>query len=292
MVKSMTGFGRCETEENNKHITVEVKAVNHRYLDLNIKCPKKFYGFEARIRNIFKEYAERGKVDIFISYEDLSEENVSIRYNREVAATYLKYLREMKDDFGLDDDIRVSTLSRYPEVFVMGEQEEDEEEIWVYLEKTLRGAFANFVSARESEGANLKKDLLGKLDTVENIAMFIEEKSPLIISQYREKINARVKEILGEVKVDESRLLTEVTIFADKICVDEEVVRLKSHVKAMREAMNAPESVGRKLDFLAQEMNRESNTILSKTTDMEISDKGITLKTEIEKIREQIQNIE
>ena len=292
MVKSMTGYGRCETEENGKHITVEIRAVNHRFLDLGIKCPKKFYCFESKIRNVLKEYAERGKVDIFISYEDLSEANVAIRYNKEVAETYLKYLREMKDDFGLDDDIRVSTLSRYPEVFVMEELEENEDEIWIMLEKTLRGAFENFVAAREKEGENLRNDLLKKLDVVEEVALFIEEKSPLIVTAYREKINARVKEILGEVKVDEGRLLTEVAVFADRVCVDEEIVRLKSHIKAMKDTLMSDAGVGRKLDFLTQEMNRESNTILSKTTDMEISDRGITLKTEIEKIREQIQNIE
>ena len=292
MVKSMTGYGRCETEENGKHITVEIRAVNHRFLDLGIKCPKKFYCFESKIRKVLKEYAERGKVDIFISYEDLSEANVAIRYNKEVAETYLKYLREMKDDFGLDDDIRVSTLSRYPEVFVMEELEENEDEIWIMLEKTLRGAFENFVAAREKEGENLRNDLLKKLDVVEEVALFIEEKSPLIVTAYREKINARVKEILGEVKVDEGRLLTEVAVFADRVCVDEEIVRLKSHIKAMKDTLMSDAGVGRKLDFLTQEMNRESNTILSKTTDMEISDRGITLKTEIEKIREQIQNIE
>jgi len=292
MIKSMTGFGRFEIEEDNKHISVEIKAVNHRYLDLTVKCPKKFNCFESSIRAVLKEYAERGKVDIFVSYEDMALSNVSVRYNKDMAATYLQYLRQMQEDFGLDDDIRVSTLSRYPDVLTMEEHETDDSQIWMLLEKTLRGAFECFVEARNKEGQNLKKDLIEKLDYVAEIVSFIEERSPVIVNNYREKITARVKEILGEVKVDESRLLTEVTIFADKVCVDEEIVRLKSHVKAMKDALNEGGSMGRKLDFLAQEMNRESNTILSKTTDMEISEKGISLKTEIEKIREQIQNIE
>jgi len=292
MVKSMTGFGRCEIEENNRRFTVEIKAVNHRYLDVNMKMPKKLNSFEAAIRNVLKEYAERGKVDLFVSYEDLSEENVTIKYNHDVAATYLKYLRDMQSEFGLDDDIRVSNLSRYPEVFTMEEVEVDEEEIWKSLEKALRGACENFVASREKEGENLKNDMISKLDNLLTVVDFIEERSPQIVAEYREKLTAKVKELLEDVKVDEGRLLTEVTIYADKVCVDEEIVRLRSHIASTKDTLVAGGAVGRKLDFMAQEMNRESNTILSKTTDIAISEKGIVLKTEIEKIREQIQNLE
>lgn len=292
MVKSMTGFGRYEIEENNRRFTVEIKAVNHRYLDLSMKMPKKLNSFEAAIRNVIKEYAERGKIDLFVSYEDLSEENVTIKYNKDVAATYLKYLNDMQTEFGLDNDIRVSTLSRYPEVFTMEEVEADEDEIWKSLEKALRGALENFVASREKEGENLKNDMISKLDNLLTVVDFIEERSPQIVTEYREKLTAKVRDLLEDVKVDEGRLLTEVTIYADKVCVDEEIVRLRSHIASTKDTLVAGGAVGRKLDFMAQEMNRESNTILSKTTDIAISERGIILKTEIEKIREQIQNLE
>ena len=289
MIKSMTGFGRCEVQEGNRKFTVEMKAVNHRYLDANIKLPKKLNFFESAIRNYLKDYVQRGKVDIFISYEDYSEENVSIKYNHDIAAEYLKFLRQMKEDFGLEDDIRVSTLSRYPEVFTMEEQTMDEEEIWKILEKALHGAATAFVETRIKEGENLKNDLIGKLDGMLSCVDYIEERSPEIIREYKEKLQGKVKEMLADVKIDENRLLMETTIFADKVCVDEEIVRLRSHVEATKKTLLAG---GRKLDFIAQEMNREANTILSKANDLTISEKAIELKTEIEKVREQIQNIE
>lgn len=292
MIKSMTGFGRCEMEESNRKITVEMKSVNHRYLDVNIKMPKKLSFFESSIRNELKNYVQRGKIDIFISYEDFSENNVCIKYNKDLAAEYLKYLREMSEEFGLDDDIRVSTLSRYPEVFSMEEQMVDEEEIWKVLSKAIDGAAENFVETRIKEGKNLAEDLIAKLDNMLEHVAFIEERSPQLIDEYRKKLEDRVKELLGDANVDESRLLTEVTIFADKVCVDEEIVRLKSHIETTKQTLIDGGSIGRKLDFIAQEMNREANTILSKANDLDISNRGIELKTEIEKVREQIQNIE
>lgn len=292
MIKSMTGFGRCEICEADRKFTVEMKSVNHRYLDVNLKMPKKLNFFESAIRSLLKEYMQRGKVDIFITYEDLTEENVSIKYNKDVAAKYLDYLKQMAEDFGLEEDIRVSTLSKYPEVFSMEETQIDEEGIWKTLEKALRGAAEGFVETRIREGEHLKEDLIAKLDDMLTHVEFIEERSPQIIAEYRQKLTDRVQELLGDVKVDESRLLTEVTIFADKVCVDEEIVRLKSHIASTKQALMGGGSIGRKLDFLAQEMNREANTILSKSNDLEISNRGIELKTEIEKVREQIQNIE
>ncbi|MCI7791384.1 MAG: YicC family protein [Lachnospiraceae bacterium] len=292
MIKSMTGFGRCEIEEGNRKVTIEMKSVNHRYLDVNIKMPKKLSFFESSIRNELKNYVQRGKIDIFISYEDFSENTVSIKYNKELAAEYLKYLRDMSEEFDLDDDIRVSTLSRYPEVFSMEEQMVDEEEIWKVLAKAIDGAAESFVETRIKEGQNLADDLIAKLDGMLEHVAFIEERSPQLMDEYRKKLEERVKELLGDASVDESRLLTEVTIFADKVCVDEEIVRLKSHIETTKQALIAGGSIGRKLDFIAQEMNREANTILSKANDLEISNRGIELKTEIEKVREQIQNIE
>ena len=292
MIKSMTGFGRCEIEEDNRKITVEIKSVNHRYLDVNVKLPKKLSFFESAVRNLIKEYIQRGKVDIFITCEDFNEANFSLKYNEELAGEYLKYLQQMAEHFQLENDIRVSTLSRYPDVFIMEEQDNDEEELWALLEKTLRNACEVFVETREKEGENLKTDLLNKLDEMIGYVDFIEERSPIVMKEYRELLETKVKEILEDKQMDDARIATEVTIFADKICVDEETVRLKSHIEAMKAALTGGGTVGRKLDFIAQEMNREANTILSKASDLAISDTGINLKTDIEKVREQIQNIE
>lgn len=292
MIKSMTGFGRCEIQETQRKITVEMKSVNHRYLDVNIKMPKKLNFFEAAIRNELKNYIQRGKVDIFITYEDYTESNVCVKYNKELAAEYMEYLKRMAEDFSLDNDVRVSALSRYPEVLSMEEQTIDEEQLWQLLERAIKGAAQGFVETRIREGEHLKDDLVAKLDGMLVHVDFISERSPQIIAEYRQKLTEKVRDLLEDTKIDESRLLTEVTIFADRVCVDEELVRLRSHIEATRQTLIQGGSIGRKLDFIAQEMNREANTILSKTSDLEISNRGIELKTEIEKVREQIQNIE
>ena len=292
MIKSMTGFGRCEVAKGERKITVEMKSVNHRYLDVSIKMPKKLNFFEVAIRGELKNYIQRGKVDIFITYEDLTESNVCVKYNKELAAEYMKYLEQMAEDFSLDNDIRVSTLSRYPEVFSMEEQVADEDELWQLLNEAIRGAAEKFVETRIKEGENLKSDLIDKLDGMLTHVDYITERSPQVIAEYRQKLEEKVKEMLDDVQVDESRLLMEVTIFADKVCVDEELVRLRSHIETTKENLIQGGSIGRKLDFIAQEMNREANTILSKANDLEISNRAIELKTEIEKVREQIQNIE
>ena len=292
MIKSMTGFGRCEVQKDSRKFTVELKSVNHRYLDVNIRMPKKLNFFETAIRTLLKSYANRGKVDIFITYEDLSQTQVSVKYNAALAAEYMKYLKQMEDEFGLENDVRVSTLSRYPEVFTMEEQSEDEEELWNGLKEALEGAFTQFVETRKTEGENLKKDITSKLDLLSEQIGFIEERSPQIVAEYREKLEDKMKELLADTQIEESRIASEVILFADKICTDEEVVRLKSHISHMRNTLEEKDEIGRKLDFIAQEMNREANTILSKANDIEVSDRAISLKTEIEKIREQIQNIE
>lgn len=292
MIKSMTGFGRCENANERCKFTVELKSVNHRYLDVNIKMPKKLNFFESSIRNLLKEYIERGKVDVFITYEDYSEDNFSLKYNPTLAGEYLKHLRDMAEQFGLDNDIRVSTLSRYPEVLVMEEQGIDEKELWSDLEVTIRKACEMFVESRIREGDNLKTDLCAKLDDMLSYVDFIEERSPIIMKEYRTRLENKIQELLGDRQIDEGRIITEVTIYADKICVDEETVRLRSHIQATKDTLTKGGSCGRKLDFIAQEMNREANTILSKANNLEISDTGINLKTNIEKVREQIQNIE
>lgn len=292
MIKSMTGFGRAEVMEGNRKFTVEMKSVNHRYLDINIKMPKKISFFESAVRNLLKEYIQRGKVDVFITYEDYNEDNFSLKYNEEAAKEYLGYLQKMSETFGLENDVKVSTLSRYPEVLTLEEQSVDEKELWAVLEKALRAASHQFVESRITEGENLQKDLIGKLDTMLTYVDFIEERSPQILKEYRARLEAKVAELLADTQLDENRIAAEVTIFADKICVDEETVRLRSHVEATKNTLSEGGSVGRKLDFIAQEMNREANTILSKANDLAISDTGINLKTDIEKVREQIQNIE
>ncbi len=292
MIKSMTGFGRCEVQEAERKITVEMKSVNHRYLDVAIKMPKKLNFFEAAIRNELKNYIQRGKVDIFIAYEDYTDTNVCVKYNKELAAEYMGYLNQMAEDFQMDNDVRVSTLSRYPEVLTMEEQTIDEEKLWQLLSKAIKGAAEGFVNTRIKEGENLREDLIGKLDGMLTHVDFITSRSPQIIAEYKQKLEDKVKELLEDAKVDENRLLMEVTIFADRVCVDEELVRLRSHIETTKDTLLKGGSVGRKLDFIAQEMNREANTILSKSNDLEISNHAIELKTEIEKVREQIQNIE
>lgn len=292
MIKSMTGFGRCEVADEKRKFTVELKSVNHRYLDVNIKMPKKLNFFESTIRNLLKEYIERGKVDVYITYEDYTEDNYTLRYNSALAAEYLGYLNSMAEEFHLDNDIRVSTLSRYPDVLVMEEQDIDEKELWSGLEKALRGACEQFVESRVKEGEALRDDLLDKLDAMLSDVDFIEERSPQIMKEYRMRLEEKIQEILGDRQIDDSRIATEVTIYADKVCVDEETVRLRSHIITTKDTLIAGGSIGRKLDFIAQEMNREANTILSKANNIEISDVGINLKTSIEKVREQIQNIE
>ena len=292
MLKSMTGFGRYEIVTDECKLSVEMKAVNHRYFDLTIKMPKKFNYFEAAIRNTLKQYIQRGKVDVFITYEDYTEDTMVLKYNSSLAAEYMKYFKQMEEQFGITNDVRVSTLARCPEVFTMEPTVEDEEQMWKLLEKALIGAVTSFVEARQKEGENLKNDLLAKLNGMETLVAEIELRFPQIIAEYRKKLEDKVKELLADTTIDENRIATEVTIFADKICVDEETVRLKSHIEATKAELLQGGSVGRKLDFIAQEMNREANTILSKSNDQSISDRAIILKTEIEKIREQIQNIE
>ena len=293
MIKSMTGFGRCEVAEGQRRFVVEMKGVNHRYLDVNIRMPKKLNFFETTIRSLLKQSVQRGKVDIFITYEDLSESQVSLKYNETLAGEYLKYFQQMQETFGLENDVRVSHLSRCPEVLTMEEQAVDEEELWNELKKALSGAISQFVETRSTEGENLKKDLLEKLDDMLMLTEQIEKRSPQIIAEYREKLETKVKELLEDTQIEESRIAAEVVMFADKICTDEEIVRLQSHIVHMKETLKSDENgIGRKLDFIAQEMNREANTILSKANDLETSNVGIDLKTEIEKVREQIQNIE
>ena len=293
MIRSMTGFGHGEvSNDKNQKVTVEMKSVNHRYCDISLKLPKKLAMFEANIRNIMKEYASRGKIDIYVSYEDLSETAVSLHYNQAMAEEYMQVFKKMQEDFNIETKITAEALAKYPEVVTIEEVQQDEEVWWELLEAALRQAAEKFVETRTIEGANLKRDLLGKLDQMAADVTFIEERSPQIIAEYRAKLEEKVKEFLEDSTIEENRIAAEVTLYADKIAVDEEIVRLQSHISSMTDVLESDESVGRKLDFMAQEMNREANTILSKSSDVDLADHAIELKTNVEKVREQIQNIE
>lgn len=293
MIKSMTGFGRCEIVNEDAKITVEMKAVNHRYLDLGIKMPRRFNVYESAIRAKIKELGvERGKVDVFINCEDYKEEQGTLKFNVALAQEYVSVFRRMQEELGVENDLRASTLARMPEVLTIEQEEDDEEELWQMLQEGICGAVENFNQTRIKEGETLKRDLIGKLDHMEEVVNQIENRSPGVMQEYRERITAKVTEFLENTSVDDSRIAAEVTLFADKVCTDEETVRLHSHIHMMKDNLLSGGSLGRKLDFLAQEMNREANTILSKANDLQVSELGISLKTEIEKVREQIQNIE
>ena len=292
MIQSMTGFGRGEVSNDRYKVVIEMKSVNHRYCDIMVRLPRKLNFFETAIRNQIKTFANRGKIDVFVSFEDLAEANTSVQYNKETAERYLQGIRQLSRDFSLEDRVDAYMLSRFPEVFTTEEADLDEEAVTGVIGEALALAGEQFCESRRAEGEKLQEDLLQKLDTVYQYAEEIEKREPKILSEYRKKLTDKVSELLGDTKIDDNVLAAELVIYADKICVDEELVRLKTHIIHMKETLQMSESVGRKLDFLTQEMNREANTILSKSNDIEVSNLGIDVKTEIEKIREQIQNIE
>ena len=293
-IYSMTGFGRSETVTDEYRVLVELRAVNHRYLDLSLRIPRRMNCFEARLRAICKEYMQRGKVELFVSFEDYTEKGRGLRYNKELAEEYVSYFRQMADDFGIRNDIGTSVLARCPDVFTMENENGDEERLFTILEPVLRKALSSFMEARAEEGGRLRDDLLQKLSGMEALVEAIEVASPSVAESYRERLIQKINETFQNysIQIDEQRILTETAIFADKICTDEEMVRLRSHIGAMRDKLSRGGACGRELDFIAQEMNREANTTLSKAGSLKIADAAIALKSEIEKIREQVQNIE
>ena len=291
-LKSMTGFGRAEVSNDQYRLSVEVKSVNSRFLDLSIKMPKKFNALEAPIRNTVKEYISRGKVDLFITYESFSEKGKALRLDLPLAKEYLESMRTLVNTLGIEDDVKVTHLASLPDVLVLSEESEDDDALWESLKPSLIGALERFSETRVMEGENLQKDLLGKLSEMEAIVNRIDERSPEIMAAYEARLRAKVSELLEGTGIDEARIVQEVTIYSDKICTDEERVRLHSHIKNMRTKLQNGGLVGRELDFVAQEMNREANTTLSKANDLIVSEDAIGLKTLIEKIREQIQNLE
>lgn len=292
MVKSMTGYGHYEEVTGEYKVTVEIKSVNHRYCDMGIKLPKKFNALEGKLRSILKEYVSRGKVDLYISFDNYADRDVRVQYHEKIAKDYVAIIKQVQDTFCLEQKLTADSLIRFPEVVSLEEDNKDIEVYFPVIENVVRAAGEKFLETRKTEGEHLQKDILSKLAYVSKLVSFVEERSPQILEEYREKIKNKVTEFLGSEKFDENVLATELVIYADKVCVDEETVRLRSHIQNMEETFLQEESIGRKLDFIAQEMNREANTILSKANDKELSANAIELKTEIEKIREQIQNIE
>ena len=292
MIKSMTGFGRSELVTDQCKISVEIKAVNHRYCDLNVKIPKKLNSLETAVRNFLKKSVNRGKLDVYINYEDLSEHTDCVRINEGLSREYFRAFTNISELLGIPNDVTSMKIGRMPEVMSLEDSRVDPEAMEGTLLQAVEQALVQFTDSRIKEGTHLKDDILDKLHGMEDKVTEIEKRYPQMVSDYRKKLEDKVKDILADANIDESRIATEVVIYADKICVDEETVRLRSHIKNMEDELNRGGNVGRKLDFIAQEMNRESNTILSKANDITISNTAIDLKTEIEKIREQVQNIE
>ncbi|MBO5618135.1 MAG: YicC family protein [Pseudobutyrivibrio sp.] len=288
----MTGYGKGFAENENARVTIEMKSVNHRYLDLNIKLPKKLNFLESLIRNKISESIFRGKVDVYITLNEHSDACYKVSVNDIIAKEYYDSISAMAEKLGIDNDLKASNVVRLPDVIELEETDSDEDELKALVLSALSDCINQFVEARIAEGARLEADLVAKMDEMLVLVDKLEKRSPIIIEEYKTRLTTKIHELLEDNHIDESRIAQEVTMYADKVCIDEEMVRLKSHVAETRSVFNLDKEVGRKLDFLAQELNREANTILSKSTDVEIADIGITLKTLIEKVREQIQNIE
>ena len=292
MIKSMTGFGSAEAVNDLRKITVEMKSVNNRYLDCNIRLPKKYSAFEADVRGILKEYVSRGKVDVFVTEETYAESNSEPVLSEALAAKYADILKEITNIAGVSQEIRACDIARFPDVITLRQTPVDEDELKSQLMTAVRSACEKFDEARIAEGKRLHDDIISKLSGMKANVDEIIAREPEILADYRKRLSDKIEEILGDRTIDEGQLAAAVVIYTDKICTDEETVRLKSHIEQVALEIEKKESVGRKLDFLAQEMNRESNTILSKAGDLATSNLGIALKTDVEKIREQIQNIE
>jgi len=294
LVKSMTGYGRARETRNGRDITVEVRSVNNRYLDCTVKMPRAYIFAEDAVKAAVQKAASRGKVDVFISVDSLGAEETVVKVNEPLAKQYIDAMKQLISLGGgyVKSEYRATDLARLPDVLTVTKAEEDLETISADLGAVLDEALKNYVAMREVEGKKLAEDILSRLETIEAITAKVEERSPKTVAEYREKLTARMNEVLQSTTIDESRILAEAAIFADKVAVDEETVRLRSHLAQLREMLCSDIPVGRKLDFLIQEVNRESNTIGSKCTDLEISKWVVDLKAEIEKIREQVQNIE
>ena len=272
MIKSMTGYGRATGSFDGMDITLELKSVNHRYFEFSSRVPRNFGFLDEKLKSFFQGKISRGKVECYVQIDTAGEESAVVKLNSALAKGYLAAYKELSETCGIENDIKVSDLARVNDIFTVSKEPEDEEKICADVLSVAAEALERFIAMRAVEGGKLKDDVTSRLDFIIDKVAFIEERSPQIVSEYRQKLTQRVQELLGDVKADESRLLTEVTVYADKICVDEEIVRLQSHISAMKKSLTDGGSIGRKLDFLAQEMNREANTILSKTCLLYTSD--------------------
>ncbi|MBQ1441498.1 MAG: YicC family protein [Clostridia bacterium] len=292
MVRSMTGYGHAQATLHGRDISVEIRSVNHKYFDFSVRTSRGYSFVEDKIRNFVKERVSRGKIDVYVTILTVDETAAQVILNRSLAEGYIKALHELGAEFGLTDDITVSSVARYSDIFTVKRAEQDEDEIWNDLSGVLDEAVGHFVSMRETEGVKLRDDVMNRMEHILGVVERIEQLSPQTLENYKARLRAKIEELLGDASVDEQRLLTETAIFADKIAVDEETVRLRSHFDQMGKMLDSGEAVGRKLDFIVQEMNREANTIGSKCQNSDVAHMVVEIKAEIEKIREQIQNIE
>jgi uncharacterized protein (TIGR00255 family) len=288
----MTGFGRCEKIIGGRDITLEIRSVNHRYFDYSSRISRGYGFLDTKLKSFLQDRIARGKIDVFVSIETLESADTEILVNHSLAAGYIAALRELQKQYGLRDDISVMTVARYSDIFTVRQAPEDEDEIWNAVRQVAEEAFQSFSEMREAEGSHLKEDFLNRTKNILELVRKVEERSPQTVKEYREKLLSRLQEMLADANIDEQRILTEAAIFADKVSVAEETVRLRSHVSQFHSMLESNEAVGRKLDFLVQEMNREANTIGSKCVDAEIAHLVVDMKAEIEKIREQVQNVE
>ena len=292
MLKSMTGYGRCERITGDKKITVELKSVNHRFSDYNIKVPRQYGFLEDKVRQRVSLDVARGKIDVYVSVENCGEADKVVTVNKELAENYINVLRELCENLNLKDDLSISTIASFNDIFRSEPKRDDEDELWALVETVVADALEQFTAMRRREGERIEKDLRARVEYMKSLAKTVDERSPMIVEEYKEKLYSKIKEVIDGREVDDARVLTEVAIFADKVAVNEETVRLASHYDEFFGIMDSDEPAGRKLDFLIQEINREVNTIGSKASDLEVAKIVVTLKGEIEKLREQIQNIE
>ncbi len=292
MIRSMTGFGRAQAAVEGYNITVEIKSVNNRYFDFYAKMPRTFSFLEEKVKSLLSTEISRGKVECSIQIETTADESVIVSVNEPLAKGYVNAVEEIAEKFALKNDLTALSIARFSDVLSITKAPVDEEALWDKVQSVVKDALDSFISMRETEGERLKADVLSRADTIISNVAYIEERSPETVKQYSEKLLERMKNVLGDTQIDEARILTEAAIYADKIAVAEETVRLRSHIDQLHTLLSADEAVGRKLDFLVQEINREANTIGSKAQDVDIARRVIDIKAEVEKIREQIQNIE
>ena len=292
MIKSMTGYGRHEHIDESRKIVIDLRSVNHRYCDVSVKVPRAYGYLEDKIKEYVSSNISRGKVEVFLYIENYTSNDKVVTVDHILAENYYNVLRELKETYDLRNDVGISDLARFSDIFVTRQQDEDKDKAWEMVLSCLKPAVDDFVSMRVREGERLKENLIERANTIKGLVAEIKERSPQIVKEYEARLRARIDELLGDFKADEGRILTEVGVMADKVCIDEELVRLTSHFEELEKILLLSEPVGRKLDFLVQEINRETNTIGSKANDFGLAKNVVEIKSEIEKLREQIQNIE